>query len=148
MENEDFDGCEVFDPKLLKENPVFGSWSFWSHLSLPTPWPGVSQYYKNEYFQIKSQIRKWSLPRRSWCLNVGEIGLSRSSISSLFISSIVFQFELLISTNIALTTSTSLNASLGLGHFTTLKLSFFRGETQAEEKRFQRRTNSLVVRKN
>ena len=74
---------------------------------------------------------------------MGEIGLSRASISSLFISSIVFQFELLISTNIALTTSTSLNASLGLGHFTTLKLFFFRGETQAEEKRFQRRTDSF-----
>ena len=52
-------------------------------------------------FQIKSQIRKWSLPRRSWCLNVGEIGLSRASISSLLIFSCMFQFELFVSINTA-----------------------------------------------
>ena len=109
-----FDVCEVFDPNFYRKSKLLENEvlmfvkssipNFWRKilflevevLKLPQPSNPLAwsvAILQEWIFQIKSQIREWPLPRRSWCLNVGEIGLSRGSISSFFIFSNMFQFE-------------------------------------------------------
>ena len=51
-----FYGVLKFSNQIFEEESCFLEVEVWSHLSLPTPWPGVSQYYKNEYFRFKVEL--------------------------------------------------------------------------------------------